>query len=89
MVKEKKMSDKEWLNEYAKDMGYKFEHKVGSKHPYRLKSKEHTYVFATLHEAKNHVLRDLHRYIGDHTTIVDAHGNVLEMSHADKRKQKR
>jgi hypothetical protein len=80
------MTDKEWLNEYAKDMGYTFTIKVGNKTPYRLKKDGREHMFATLREARNLVLRDLHRYIGDHTTIVSPSGKVIEMSPADKRK---
>lgn len=90
MAKEKKMTTKEWLKEYAPDMGYKFVDKSkGGKHYSLVNRVGKATVFETLDEAQRFLLRALHKYIGEHTTIVDARGNVLEMSEADKRKQKR
>ena len=86
MVREKKMSTKEWLKEYSKDLGYKFVDKGNKKHYALVDRKGKATMYNTLEEAKNDLLRALHNYIGDHTTIVDAHGKVLEMSPADKRK---
>ena len=80
------LTDKEWLNEYAKDMGYKFEVKTGT-HPYVLTKGKEVIKFKLVREARNHVLRDLHRYIGDNTRIVDTDGNIIEDSPANIRKK--
>jgi hypothetical protein len=89
MVKEKKMTAKEWLKEYAPDMGYKFKDKGNGKHYFLVNRAGKATSFETLEDARRFLLRELHQYIGDHTTIVDAHGKVIEMSPADKRKQKK
>jgi len=90
MVKEKAMTAKEWLKEYAPDMGYKFKDKAsGGRHYFLIDKKGKAVAFETLEDARTFLLRALHRYIGDHTTIVDARGNVLEMSEADKRKMRK
>ena len=82
-----KMTDKEWCAEYAPDMGYRFVVKTKANHHYWLIDRKGKATgFGTLVEVKNFLLRALHRYIGDHTTIVDARGKVIEKSPAEKRK---
>jgi len=80
------MTPKEWLKEYAPDMGYKFVDKGNKKHYALVDRKGKATVFETLEQARNFILRAMHKYMGEHTTLVDEHGNVLEMSIADKRK---
>ena len=81
------MTDRQWLEEYAKDMEYKFIIRSGE-FPYRLIKGKDELKFKTQRDAKEHVMREMHRYMGDHTQIVDSHGNIIEDSPANIRKQK-
>ena len=70
-MKEKKMSPKEWLKEYAKDMGYEVQFKDPKKgyyHYYLIKEGK-AVEYPTIESMRNVVLRALMRYVDEHTTV--------------------
>jgi hypothetical protein len=67
---------KRWCKEYSPDMGYKFVDKGNGNH-YSLIKNGKTIVFGTLQEVQNHVLREMHEYIGKNTIVVDTTGKKI------------
>jgi hypothetical protein len=72
MVKEKKMSAKEWCKEYAPDMGFKFIDKgVKGNHYWLVDRKGKATAYDNLGEVRNVILKALMKYVDERTVVVD------------------